>query len=59
MLVRCLLVMLMAGVRTEENGEETDVLFSGLGDRLIKDLVLLVAWCINVSSRSMSCSGLI
>jgi hypothetical protein len=34
-------------VRTEEDGEETDVLLSWLGDRLRKDLALLVDVCID------------
>jgi hypothetical protein len=53
MLVRDLLVMLKADSRTEEDGEESDVLLSGLGDRLAKDLVLSVAECIGVLTWSM------
>jgi hypothetical protein len=52
-LVRNLLVMLIADSRTEEDGEEADVLFSGLGNRLVKDLSMSVAECIGVLSWSM------
>jgi hypothetical protein len=38
MLVRSMLMVLVAGFRTKEDGEEADVLLSGLGDRLVKDL---------------------
>jgi hypothetical protein len=46
-------VVLETDDRTEEDGEEADVLLSGLGNRLVKDLVLSVVECIYMSSRLM------